>query len=180
MEHKLPELPYAKDALSPNISPETLEYHYGKHHKTYVDNLNKLIPGTEFEKSSLEEIIKNASGVIFNNGAQAWNHTFYWNCLSPKGGGVPTGVLSGAIVRNFGSIEQFKEKFTNAAVTLFGSGWVWLAKKPDGILDIEQASNAGNPFKMGRSRCSRVMSGSMRITSTGGMPGRNMWKHFGI
>ena len=150
MEHKLPDLPYAKDALAPNISAETLEYHYGKHHKTYVDNLNKLIPGTEFEKISLEEIIKKASGGIFNNAAQIWNHTFYWNCLSPKGGGEPSGAIADTITKNFGSFKQFKEKFTNAALTLFGSGWTWLVKNPDGGLAIESTSNAGNPLKDGK------------------------------
>jgi len=150
MEHKLPELPYAKDALVPHISEETLEYHYGKHHKTYVDNLNKLIPGTEFENASLEEIIKKATGGIFNNGAQVWNHTFYWNCLSPDGGGEPTGDLADAIKRDFGSFAQFREKFTTAAVTLFGSGWAWLVKSPDGVLTIEATSNAANPLREGR------------------------------
>ena len=150
MEHKLPDLPFAKDALVPNISAETLEYHYGKHHKTYVDNLNKLIPGTEFEKASLEDIIRKATGGIFNNGAQVWNHTFYWNCLSPKGGGTPAGELSKAINSTFGSFDQFKEKFTNAGVTLFGSGWAWLVKNADGSLAIEAMSNAGNPIKDGK------------------------------
>ena len=150
MEHELPDLPYAKDALAPNISAETMEYHYGKHHKTYVDNLNKLIPGTEFENMNLEEIVKKASGGIFNNAAQIWNHTFYWNCLSPKGGGEPSGVIANAVIKNFGSFEQFKEKFTNSAVTLFGSGWAWLVKKPDGSLAIESTSNAGNPLKDGK------------------------------
>jgi superoxide dismutase, Fe-Mn family len=112
-----------------------------------VDNLNKLIPGTEFENSSLGEIIKKGSGGIFNNGAQVWNHTFYWNCLSPKGGGEPTGDLATAIIRNFGSFNEFKEKFTNAAVTLFGSGWVWLVETTEGKLGIEATSNAGNPLK---------------------------------
>ncbi len=147
MEHKLPELPYAKEALAPHISAETLEYHYGKHHKTYVDNLNKLIPGTEFEKMTLEEIIKKASGGIFNNAAQIWNHSFYWNCLSPSGGGEPIGELAAAINRSFGSFAQFKEKFTAAATSLFGSGWAWLVKNPDGSLAIESASNAGTPVK---------------------------------
>ena len=150
MEHKLPELPYAKEALAPNISAETLEYHYGKHHKTYVDNLNKLISGTEFEKMSLEEIIKKASGGVFNNAAQIWNHTFYWNCLSPKGGGEPSGAVATAVTKNFGSFAQFKEKFTSAAVTLFGSGWAWLVENPDGSLVIEATSNAGNPLKDGK------------------------------
>jgi superoxide dismutase, Fe-Mn family len=147
MEHKLPELPYAKDALAPIISAETLEYHYGKHHKTYVDNLNKLIPGTEFEKMTLEEIIRKAAGGIFNNAAQIWNHTFYWNGLSPVGGGEPAGELAGAISQTFGSFAQFKEKFSTTATTLFGSGWAWLVKNPDGSLAIEPAGNAGNPLK---------------------------------
>jgi superoxide dismutase, Fe-Mn family len=150
MEHKFPELPFAKDALVPYISIETLEYHYGKHHKAYVDNLNKLIPGTEFENSALEDIVKKASGGIFNNAAQVWNHTFYWNCLSPKGGGEPSGALAIAITRDFGSFTQFKEKFTNAAVTLFGSGWAWLVKNTDGSLAIEATSNAGNPLRDGK------------------------------
>jgi len=150
MEHKLPELPFAKDALAPFISAETLEYHYGKHHKTYVDNLNKLIPGTEFENMNLEDIIRRASGGIFNNSAQIWNHTFYWNCLAPGAGGEPKGVLAAAISKNFGSFAQFKEKFSAAATTLFGSGWAWLVKNPDGSLAIESSSNAGNPLKEGR------------------------------
>jgi Fe-Mn family superoxide dismutase len=150
MEHKLPELPYAKDALAPGISAETIEYHYGKHHKTDDDNLNNLILGTEFEKMSLEEIVKKASGAIFNNAAQDWNHTFYWNCLSPKAGGEPTGTLANAINKNFGSFSQFKEKFTNTAVTTFGSGWAWLVKNADGTLSIESSSNAGNPLKDGK------------------------------
>jgi superoxide dismutase, Fe-Mn family len=151
MEHKLPELPYAKDALAPFISTETLEYHYGKHHKTYVDNLNKLIPGTEYERLSLEEIIKKApAGGIFNNAAQIWNHTFYWNCLAPEAGGEPAGDMTAAINKSFGSFAQFKEKFTNAAVTLFGSGWAWLVRNQDGSLSFEQTGNAGNPLKDGK------------------------------
>ena len=150
MEHKLPELPYAKDALAPGISAETIEYHYGKHHKAYVDNLNKLILGTEFEKMSLEAIVKKASGAIFNNAAQDWNHSFYWNCLSPKAGGEPTILLANAINKNFGSFAQFKEKFTNTAITTLGSGWAWLVKNSDGTLSIESSSNAGNPVKDGK------------------------------
>jgi len=150
MEHKLPELPYAKDALAPHISAETIEYHYGKHHKAYVDNINRLIPGTEFEKMSLEDIIRKSSGGIFNNAAQIWNHAFYWNCLSPKGGGEPTGELANALTKQFESFAQFKEKFTNAAATLFGSGWAWLVKNSDGSLSIEAMSNAGTPLKDGR------------------------------
>jgi superoxide dismutase, Fe-Mn family len=150
MEHKLPDLPYAKDALAPHISAETLEYHYGKHHKTYVDNLNRLMVGTEFEKSPLDEIVRKSSGGIFNNAAQIWNHSFYWNCLSPQGGGEPGGDLARALSADFGSLAQFKEKFTSAAVTLFGSGWAWLVKNPDGKLAIEATSNAGNPLKDGK------------------------------
>jgi Fe-Mn family superoxide dismutase len=150
VEHKLPELPYAKNALAPHISAETLEYHYGKHHATYVANLNKLIAGTEFGELSLEGIVKKASGGIFNNAAQVWNHSFYWNCLSPKGGGEPSGALADAIAKNFGSFAAFKEKLTNAAITQFGSGWAWLVKNADGSVAIEQTSNAGTPLKDGK------------------------------
>ena len=150
MEHKLPPLPYAKDALAPHISAETLEYHYGKHHATYVTNLNKLISGTELAEISLEDIVKKASGGIFNNAAQVWNHTFYWNCLSPKGGGEPSGALADAIKKSFGSFATFKEKLTNAAVTQFGSGWAWLVKNADGSLGIEQTSNAATPLRDGK------------------------------
>jgi Fe-Mn family superoxide dismutase len=151
MEHKLPELPYAKDALAPYISAETLEFHYGKHHKTYVDNLNKLIPGTEFEMLTLEEIVKKApAGGIFNNSAQIWNHTFYWNSLAPHAGGEPSAEMAAALNKSFGSFAQFKEKFSTAATTLFGSGWAWLVKNADGSLEIVQASNAGNPLKDGK------------------------------
>jgi Fe-Mn family superoxide dismutase len=147
VEHKLPELHYAKTALAPHISAETLEYHYGKHHATYVANLNKLIVGTEFAELSLEDIVKKASGGIFNNAAQVWNHTFYWNSLSPKGGGEPSGALAAAVTKNFGSFAAFKEKLTNAAITQFGSGWAWLAKYNDGSLGIEQTPNAGTPLR---------------------------------
>lgn len=150
MEHKLPELPYAKDALAPTISAETLEYHYGKHHNTYVVNLNKLIPGTEFENLSLEEIVKKSSGGIFNNAAQVWNHTFYWHCLSPKGGGEPSGALADAINKSFGSFASFKEKFSATAIGTFGSGWGWLVKNNDGSLSLESTSNAGTPLKDGK------------------------------
>jgi len=150
MEHKLPDLPWDKDALAPHISPETIEYHYGKHHKAYVDNLNKLIPGTEFEDMRLEDIIKKASGGIFNNAAQIWNHSFYWNSLSPKGGGEPSGEIADALAKSFGSFDKFKEQFTSAAVTLFGSGWAWLVKNADGSLSIEATSNAGTPLKEGK------------------------------
>jgi superoxide dismutase, Fe-Mn family len=149
MTHELPKLPYAMDALEPYISKRTLEFHYGKHHQAYVTNVNKLIMGTEFENSTLEDIVRKATGGVFNNGAQVWNHTFYWHCMKPKGGGEPAGKLLDEILKNFGSFAEFKEKFSNAGATLFGSGWVWLSKKPDGSLEISQESNAGNPLKTG-------------------------------
>jgi Fe-Mn family superoxide dismutase len=149
MAFELPALPYEKNALAPHISQETLEYHYGKHHNTYVVNLNNLIPGTEFENKTLEEIIKTSSGGIFNNAAQVWNHTFYWHSLSPNGGGAPTGALADAINAAFGSFEKFKEDFTKSAVTNFGSGWTWLVKKADGTLAIQNTSNAGCPITDG-------------------------------
>jgi Fe-Mn family superoxide dismutase len=150
MEHKLPPLPYDKSALEPKISAETLEFHYGKHHATYVNNLNNLIPGTEFENMSLEDIIRNASGGIFNNAAQVWNHTFYWHCLTPQGGGEPGGALGEAIKSAFESFSKFKEQFSNAAATNFGSGWTWLVKTPDGRLEIMNTSNAGTPLTEGK------------------------------
>ena len=146
MEHTLPALPYAMDALAPHISAETLEFHYGKHHKTYVDNLNNLIKGTEFENASLEEIVKKSSGGVFNNAAQVWNHTFYWNGLKPNGGGAPTGALADAINAKWGSFDAFKEAFTKCAVTTFGSGWAWLVKTPAGELDLVSTSNAATPL----------------------------------
>ena len=149
MTHELPKLPYALDALEPYISKRTIEFHYGKHHQAYVNNLNKLIAGTEFENASLDDIVRNAGAGIFNNGAQVWNHTFYWNCMKPQGGGEPTGALADALLTNFGSLAEFKEKFSTAAATLFGSGWAWLIKKADGSLEIVQESNAGNPLKHG-------------------------------
>ncbi|ALG68033.1 superoxide dismutase [Fe] [Beggiatoa leptomitoformis] len=149
MEHKLPELPYAMDALAPHISKETLEFHYGKHHQTYVTNLNNLIRGTEFENLSLEEIIKKSSGGLFNNAAQVWNHTFYWHCLSPKGGNEPTGKLAEAINKQFNSFAEFKEKFTQTAITTFGSGWAWLVQKADGSLALVSTSNAATPMTAG-------------------------------
>jgi Fe-Mn family superoxide dismutase len=149
MIHELPPLPYGLNALEPYISQRTLEFHYGKHHQAYVTNLNKLIPGTEFENASLEDIVKKATGGIFNNGAQVWNHTFYWNCLKPGGGGEPSGKLADAVIKSFGSFAGFREKFSTAAATLFGSGWAWLVRKPDGSLDITQESNAGNPLRSG-------------------------------
>lgn len=150
MAFELPALPYPNDALAPHISPETIEYHYGKHHQTYVTNLNNLVPGTEFENLSLEDIVKKSSGGIFNNAAQVWNHTFYWNCLSPNGGGAPTGGLANAIDRTFGSFEQFKEEFTKCAVTTFGSGWAWLVKNANGTLELVSTSNAGCPLTAGQ------------------------------
>lgn len=146
MEHTLPALPYALDALAPHISKETLEFHYGKHHQTYVTNLNNLIKGTEFEDLSLEEIVKKSSAGIFNNSAQVWNHTFYWNSLSPNGGGAPTGVLADAINSSFGSFDKFKEEFTKTAIGTFGSGWAWLVKKSDGSLALVSTSNAATPL----------------------------------
>jgi superoxide dismutase, Fe-Mn family len=150
MEHKLPDLPYPKDALAPYISAETLEFHHDKHHAAYVANLNKLIPGTEFENLPLEEIVKKASGGIFNNAGQIWNHTFFWSCMAPKAGGEPTGTLASEINAAFGSFAQFKEKFSNTAVTTFGSGWAWLVRGADGKLAIESTSNAGCPLTAGK------------------------------
>jgi len=146
MEHQLPPLPFAKDALQPHMSQETLEFHYGKHHQTYVTNLNKLIPGTEFADMPLEEIVRKSSGGVFNNAAQIWNHTFFWNSLSPAGGGAATGALADAINAKWGSADKFKEAFTAAAVGTFGSGWAWLVKKADGSLDIVSTSNAATPL----------------------------------
>ncbi len=147
MSFELPQLPFAIDALEPYISKQTLEFHHGKHHLTYVNNLNKLIVGTTYENQSLEEIILSADGGIFNNAAQVWNHTFYWNCLSPDGGGEAEGKLAVAIDEEFGSFENFKEKFSTAAATLFGSGWAWLVKDNHNKLQIVQTSNAGTPIK---------------------------------
>jgi Fe-Mn family superoxide dismutase len=149
MNFELPKLPYALDALSPHIGAETLEFHYGKHHNAYVNNLNSLVKGTRFENASLELIIKEAEGGIYNNGAQVWNHTFYFFGFSSEGRREPLGELAGAINKSFGSFTQFKEKFSNAAATLFGAGWAWLVKKDNGSLDIIQESNAGNPLRAG-------------------------------
>ena len=147
MQHRLPPLPYAADALEPHISKETIEYHYGKHHAAYVTNLNDLIRGTAYDGISLEEIVKKArSGGVFNNAAQAWNHAFYWKCLSPRGGGQPSRKLADAIDRKWRSLGAFMEVFTNSAVSNFGSGWTWLVKKPDGSVDIVNTSNAANPL----------------------------------
>jgi len=146
MAHTLPALPYSMDALAPIISKETLEFHYGKHHQTYVTNLNNLIPGTEFESASLEEIVKKSSGGVFNNAAQIWNHTFYWNSMAPNAGGEPTGKLADAIKAKWGSVAAFKEAFNKSAAGNFGSGWTWLVKKPDGSVDIVNTSNAATPL----------------------------------
>jgi superoxide dismutase, Fe-Mn family len=150
MAFELPSLPYPKGALAPLISEETLDYHYGKHHQAYVTNLNKLVAGTEFERMSLEEIIKKASGGVFNNAAQVFNHTFFWNCMTPGGSDQPTGRLATAIVQKFGSFDEFRKKFIETAVTQFGSGWGWLVKTADGTLALEQTSNAGNPITSGK------------------------------
>ena len=150
MAHELPDLPYPKNALEPTISQETLEFHHDKHHQTYVTNLNNLVPGTEFENASLEEIVKRSSGGIFNNAAQVWNHTFYWNCLSPNGGGAPSGDLGAAIDKAFGSFDDFKKAFSTSAATNFGSGWTWLVKNSDGSVEIVNTSNAGNPMTDGK------------------------------
>jgi len=150
MAHELPPLPYAKDALQPHISAETIDFHYGKHHQTYVTNLNNLIKGTEFENASLEDIIKKSSGGLFNNAAQVWNHTFYWHCLSPNGGGEPKGKVADAINKAFGSFAAFKEKFTTSAATNFGSGWTWLVQNSDGSVEIFNTSNAGSPMTSGK------------------------------
>jgi Fe-Mn family superoxide dismutase len=149
MAHELPALPYDRGALEPIISSETLDYHYGKHHQAYVTNLNNLIAGTDFENSSLEDIIKSADGGIFNNAAQVWNHTFYWNCLSPNGGGEPTGALADAIADRFGSFDAFRDEYIKSATGNFGSGWTWLVKTADGKVDIVNTSNAGNPMTDG-------------------------------
>ena len=146
MAFELPALPYEKNALEPHISQETLEYHYGKHHNTYVTKLNGLIEGTDNANKSLEEIIKSASGPLFNNAAQVWNHTFYWNCLSPNGGGAPAGAAKEAIEKAFGSFEDFKKEFNEKAAGNFGSGWTWLVKKADGSVAIANTSNAETPL----------------------------------
>ncbi|WP_299726255.1 superoxide dismutase [Fe] [uncultured Endozoicomonas sp.] len=146
MAFQLPELPYALDALEPHISKETLEFHYGKHHNTYVVKLNGLVEGTELANKSLEEIVKTSEGGIFNNAAQIWNHTFYWHCLSPNGGGKPSGELAAAIDKAFGSFDEFVAQFSDKAVNNFGSSWTWLVKNPDGSLEIVNTSNAATPL----------------------------------
>ena len=151
MTHELPALPYAQDALQPVISSETLDFHHGKHHQTYVTNLNNLIPGTEFENLSLEDIIMKADGGIFNNAAQIWNHSFYWNCMrSPADNNAPTGALADAINSTFGSFDAFKEKMSTSGATNFGSGWTWLVQNEDGSLEIFNTSNAGTPMTSGK------------------------------
>jgi len=149
MAHTLPPLPFAPDALVPYLTAETFEYHYGKHHQAYVTNLNNLIPGTEFETLGLEEIVKKSSGGVYNNAAQIWNHTFFWNCMKPQGGGEPTGALAAAINTKFGSYAAFKEAFTKSAVGNLGSGWTWLVKKADGSVDIVNMGPAGTPLTTG-------------------------------
>ncbi|WP_305818628.1 superoxide dismutase [Fe] [Photobacterium leiognathi] len=146
MAFELPALPFAMNALEPHISQETLEYHYGKHHNTYVVKLNGLVEGTELAEKSLEEIIKTSTGGVFNNAAQVWNHTFYWNCLAPNAGGEPTGEVATAIEKAFGSFAEFKAKFTDSAINNFGSSWTWLVKNADGSLAIVNTSNAGCPI----------------------------------
>jgi Fe-Mn family superoxide dismutase len=150
MAHTLPELPFAKDALVPHMSAETLEFHHDKHHNAYVTNLNNLIPGTQFESMSLEEIVKAApAGGVYNNAAQVWNHTFFWNCLKPNGGGAPTGALADAINAKWGSFDAFKTAFTASAVGNFGSAWTWLVKKADGSVEIVNMGAAGTPLTTG-------------------------------
>ncbi|MDP7558041.1 MAG: superoxide dismutase [Candidatus Marinimicrobia bacterium] len=150
MIHELPVLPYDKDALAPHISAETLDFHHGKHHNAYVQNLNNLIDETEFADISLDDIVTSASGGIFNNAAQHWNHSFYWKCLSPNGGGEPSGALAEAIKGTFGSYDEFKELFSQTAITTFGSGWGWLVKNESGGLEVVSSANAGNPLTSGQ------------------------------
>ena len=146
MAIELPALPYDRTALEPHISGETIDFHYGKHHKTYVDNLNKMIEGTEFADMALEDIIRKAQGGMFNNAAQIWNHTFYWNCLKPHGGGEPAGKLADAITKAFVDFAKFKDEFTKTSVGTFGSGWGWLVQRPDGALALASTSNAATPL----------------------------------
>jgi len=149
MAHQLPKLPYALDALEPHIDATTISIHYGKHHQTYADNLNKLVPGTEFAEASLEQIILKAQGPIFNNAAQVWNHTFYWDGMKPNGGGEPKGELLATLEKSFGNFASFKEQLSKTSVTQFGSGWGWLVKKKDGTLAVVQTGNAANPLTAG-------------------------------
>lgn len=148
--HRLPELPYPLDALEPHLSEQTLSYHYGKHHAAYVEKLNKAVEGTGFADKTLEETVAQAEGAMFNNAAQAWNHAFYWQCLSPNGGGDPAGLLSDAIRRDFQSLDEFRKQFTEAATSLFGSGWTWLVANPDGTLEIVNTGNADTPVRHGQ------------------------------
>jgi Fe-Mn family superoxide dismutase len=150
MAFTLPELPYSKDGLAPHISPETLDFHHGKHHNAYVTNLNNLTEGKPEAEKSVEDLVKTAEGGVFNNAAQIWNHTFYWNSMKPGGGGAPSGAIAEAITRDFGGFDAFKEQFTKAAATLFGSGWCWLVKGADGKLEITQTSNAASPLRDGK------------------------------
>lgn len=150
MAFVLKDLPYAKDALAPHISEETMEFHHGKHVLAYVNNTNNLIAGTEFENMSLEDIIRKSQGGLFNNSAQIWNHEFFWDCMSPNGGGTPSGKVLTALEGSFGSFDSFKEQFSKAATTLFGSGWAWLVKESDGKLALATYSNAGNPLVDGK------------------------------
>ncbi len=146
MAIELPALPYDRTALEPHVSGETIDFHYGKHHKAYVDNLNKMIEGTEFADMALEQIIRKAQGAMFNNAAQVWNHTFYWNCLKPNGGGEPTGKLAEAITAGFGDFAKFKEQFSDTAIKTFGSGWGWLVQRTDGSLALASTPNAATPL----------------------------------
>jgi len=150
MTKDLPQLPYSLHALEPVISSRTIEFHYGKHHQAYLNNLKNLLPGSPFEKSGLEEMIKKAEGGVFNNAAQVWNHTFYWESLSPSGGGEPKGKLMEVLEENFGNFAKFRESFSQAAATLFGSGWAWLSISAEGKLEIDKESNAGNPLRHGK------------------------------
>lgn len=149
MEHSLPELPYPQNALEPHVSAETLDYHHGKHHRAYVNKLNELIKGTKYEFMPLEEVIMNSEGGIFNNAAQIWNHTFFWNCMAPKAGGNPTGKVAKAIEEKWGSFDKFKEEFSKSAVGNFGSGWTWLVVNKDNKIDIWNSSNAQTPMTQG-------------------------------
>ena len=150
MPHQLPPLPYAENALEPHISAETMQFHHGKHHKTYVEKLNELVKGTEFENAALEDIVRRAQGDVYNNAAQHWNHSFFWQCMVPGAGGTPSGELGRAIDKSFGSFDAFKKKFSDDAAALFGSGWTWLVKRDDGSLAIDPMSNADTPVKSGK------------------------------
>jgi Fe-Mn family superoxide dismutase len=150
MEHKLPQLPYPKNALEPHLSAETLEYHHGKHHRAYVTKLNELIRGTEYEEMDLVDLVLSSAGPVFDNAAQHWNHTFFWSCLAPNGAGTPAGELADLLTASFGSFERFKEEFAKAAAANFGSGWTWLVRNDDGALEIMNTSNADNPLRHGK------------------------------